>query len=157
MFPIIIPMYIFMWNYIYTATLRICRVYGRLSHEGRRPMGGMPSVRVFLRDPSPYLCEFRRKSRKIPNGKVDKRDRESNPVPHGYQFWVQNRYATDGTASSWALQLSGSSYFNAIYIWLVNGLRIYCYIYLTHISSFILKVMISALKQGSSKFCVFRT
>ena len=36
--------------------------------KGPRPIGGMPSVRVFLRDPSPYLREFRRKSRKIPNG-----------------------------------------------------------------------------------------
>ena len=49
-----------------------CRVYGRLSQEGPRPMGGMPSLRVFLRDPSPYLREFRRKSRKTPNGLVDK-------------------------------------------------------------------------------------
>ena len=31
-------------------------------------LGGMPSVGVFLRDPSPYLREFRRKSRKTPNG-----------------------------------------------------------------------------------------
>ena len=124
---------------------------------GPRTILWMCSVGVFLRDPNQYLREFRRKPRKIPNGKVDKRDRESIPVPPGYQFWVHNRYATDGTAFNWALQLSGSSYFNAVYIWLVNGLRIYCYIYLTHISSFILKVMISALKQGSSKFCVFRT
>ena len=27
-----------------------CRVYGRLSHEGPRPMGGMPSVGVFLKN-----------------------------------------------------------------------------------------------------------
>ena len=32
-----------------------CRVYGRLSHEKPRPMGGIPSVGVFLSDPSPYL------------------------------------------------------------------------------------------------------
>ena len=30
-------------------------------------MGGVPSVGVFLRDPSPYLREFRRKLRKTPN------------------------------------------------------------------------------------------
>ena len=42
--------------------------YGRLSHEGPRPMDGMSSVGVFLRDPSPYLREFRRKPRKTPNG-----------------------------------------------------------------------------------------
>ena len=29
---------------------------------------GVPSVDVFLRNPSPYLREFRRKPRKIPNG-----------------------------------------------------------------------------------------
>ena len=45
-----------------------CRVYGRMSHEGPKPMGWMPSVEVFLRDPSPYLREFRRKPRKTPNG-----------------------------------------------------------------------------------------
>ena len=27
-----------------------------------KPMGGMSSVDVFLRNPSPYLCEFRRKT-----------------------------------------------------------------------------------------------
>ena len=31
-------------------------------------IGGMPSVGIFLRDPSPYLSEFRRKPRKTPNG-----------------------------------------------------------------------------------------
>ena len=35
---------------------------------GPRLIGGMPSVGVFLRDPSPYLREFRRKTRKTPNG-----------------------------------------------------------------------------------------
>ena len=34
--------------------------------KGPRP--GMPSVGVFLRDPSPYLRKFRRKPRKTPNG-----------------------------------------------------------------------------------------
>ena len=33
------------------------------------------SVEVFLRDPNPYLSEFRRKARKTPNNLVDKRDR----------------------------------------------------------------------------------
>ena len=33
------------------------------------PVGGVPSMAgVFLRDPSPYLREFRRKPRKTPNG-----------------------------------------------------------------------------------------
>ena len=35
---------------------------------GPGPIGGMPSVGVFLRDRSPYLSEFLRKPRKTPNG-----------------------------------------------------------------------------------------
>ena len=41
---------------------------------------------VFLRDPSPYLREFRRKPRKTPNGQVDKRDRGMNLAPPIYQI-----------------------------------------------------------------------
>ena len=36
--------------------------------KGPRPIGGLPSMGVFLRDPSPYLRKFRRKPRKTPNG-----------------------------------------------------------------------------------------
>ena len=36
--------------------------------KGPRPIGGMPSVGVFLRDPSPYLHEFRKKTYKNLNG-----------------------------------------------------------------------------------------
>ena len=43
-----------------------------------------------------YLRRFRRKTRKILNGQVDKRDRELNPAPPVYQFWVQNFSATGG-------------------------------------------------------------
>ena len=35
-------------------------------HLGPLPIGGMLSVEVFLRDPSPYLREFWRKPQKIP-------------------------------------------------------------------------------------------
>ena len=35
---------------------------------GPGTIGGMPSVRVFVKDPSPYLREFRRKPRKTPKG-----------------------------------------------------------------------------------------
>ena len=35
---------------------------------GPGPIGGMPSVVVFLRDPSSYFLEFRGKPRKTPNG-----------------------------------------------------------------------------------------
>ena len=37
-------------------------------------MGWMPSVAIFLRDPSPYLREFRRKPVKTPNRQVNKHD-----------------------------------------------------------------------------------
>ena len=40
--------------------------------DGPRPICGVPSVGVFLRDPSPYLSEFRRKPRKSPNGDFDR-------------------------------------------------------------------------------------
>ena len=35
---------------------------------GPGTIGGVPSVKVFLRDPSPYLPKFRTKPRKIANG-----------------------------------------------------------------------------------------
>ena len=59
-------------------------------------IGGMPSVWFILRDPNPFLREFRRKSRKTPNDYVDKRDLESNPAPPIYQFWKHNHSATGG-------------------------------------------------------------
>ena len=37
-------------------------------HERPRTTCGMPSMGVFLRDPSPYLRQFRRKPRKALNG-----------------------------------------------------------------------------------------
>ena len=45
---------------------------------GPGPIVVAPSVGVFLRDPSPYLHEFRRKPQKTLNGCVDKRDRGMN-------------------------------------------------------------------------------
>ena len=44
------------------------RVQVRSAHWGPGAIGRMPSVGVFQRDPSPYLREFRRKSRKTPYG-----------------------------------------------------------------------------------------
>ena len=41
-------------------------------------MGRVSSAGVFIRDPNPYLREFRRKLPKTPNGKVDKCDRGLN-------------------------------------------------------------------------------
>ena len=35
---------------------------------GPGPTGGVPSMGLFLRNPSPYLREFLRKPRKTPNG-----------------------------------------------------------------------------------------
>ena len=35
---------------------------------GHETVGGVPSVEVFSKDPNPYLCVFRKKARKTPNG-----------------------------------------------------------------------------------------
>ena len=59
-----------------------------MSHAGPRPMGGVPSVGVFLRDPRQYLHEIRKKPRKTPNGYVDKHDRGLNLAPPVFQFWA---------------------------------------------------------------------
>ena len=42
---------------------------------GPGPVGEVHFIRVFLRDPSPYLRKFRNKPRKTPIGYFDKRDR----------------------------------------------------------------------------------
>ena len=44
-----------------------CRLKANCRLVGPEPMGDVPSVGVFLRDPSAYLREFRRKPRKTPN------------------------------------------------------------------------------------------
>ena len=63
---------------------------------GPGPTGGVPSVGVFLRDPSLYLRKFRWKPLKTPNYKVDKHDWRLNLEPPVYQLWVQNLSATGG-------------------------------------------------------------
>ena len=45
-----------------------------------------PPWGVFLRDPIPYLREFRRKPQKTPNGQVDKSDQRMNLAIPVYQF-----------------------------------------------------------------------
>ena len=49
---------------------------------------------IFLRNPSPYLCEFWKKPWKILNHQVNKWDRELNPATPVNQFWGQNWSAT---------------------------------------------------------------
>ena len=44
-----------------------CRFKANCPHVGSGLKGDVPSVGVFLRHPSPYLCEFRRKPRKTLN------------------------------------------------------------------------------------------
>ena len=76
--------------YIYANSILFLRMVGMdgFRHESNCPlvgpgtMGGELSVGVFLRDISPYLREFRRKPRKIPN---DKRDRGLNLAPPVFQ------------------------------------------------------------------------
>ena len=43
-----------------------CRFESNFPLVGHGTIGGVPSVGVFLRDPSPYLCEFQGKTRKTP-------------------------------------------------------------------------------------------
>ena len=45
-----------------------CRFESNCPLVGPGTIGRLPSVEVFLRDLSPYLREFQRKPRKIPNG-----------------------------------------------------------------------------------------
>ena len=51
--------------------------------------------RVFLKDPSPYLRKFRRKSLKTPNGQFDKSDHGLNLVPPPSSSFKRYRYATN--------------------------------------------------------------
>ena len=75
-----------------------CRLKANCRLVGPRPIGGLLSVGVFLRDPNPYLREFRRKPRKTPDSQVDKRDRGLNPW-HLSSSHFEKRYhtATSGT------------------------------------------------------------
>ena len=52
-----------------------CEVKASCPHMEPGLAGGVASVGVFLKDLSPYLCQFGGKPRKTPNGKVEKRDR----------------------------------------------------------------------------------
>ena len=45
-----------------------CRNKADFRHVGPGSIGECPPWGVFLRDPSPYLSEFRRKPQKTPNG-----------------------------------------------------------------------------------------
>ena len=45
-----------------------CGIKTNCTHVGLGPAEGIPSVMVLLKDPSPHLSEFRRKTRKTPNG-----------------------------------------------------------------------------------------
>ena len=44
-----------------------CRIKAYCLHEGLGPEREVPSVEVSLRDSSPYVCEFRRKTQKTRN------------------------------------------------------------------------------------------
>ena len=64
----------------------------RLCETG--PVGDVPSLGVFLSNPSPYLREFGRKPWKTPNGLVNKRDRGLILAPPVHKLWAQNRSTT---------------------------------------------------------------
>ena len=42
-----------------------CRIKANCPLVGHGPVGGVPSVGIFLRDSRPYICEFRRKPGKL--------------------------------------------------------------------------------------------
>ena len=63
-----------------------CRIKTDFPTVGPLLLRGMPSVEIFLRDPSPHIREFRRKPWKTPKGLVDKRDLVLN--------LAQNRFTT---------------------------------------------------------------
>ena len=74
-----------------------CRVKANCSLVGPGHIEEVPSVGIFLRDPSTYLRKFRRKPQKTRNGEVDKPDRGLNLALPFYQLWAQNRSATGKT------------------------------------------------------------
>ena len=53
-----------------------CRIKAYCPLMGSGPAGGVPSVKVFLRDLSPHLHKFWRKSQETPNGYAHKHIRE---------------------------------------------------------------------------------
>ena len=55
-----------------------CRLKSIFPLMGPGTIGCRPCMGAFLRDPSPYLREFKKKTRKTVNGKVYKRDRKSD-------------------------------------------------------------------------------
>ena len=59
-------MCLMMWDFVTwdPGWLVDCKFESSFPLVGPGIIGGMASVRVFLRDPNPYLSEFRRKSRK---------------------------------------------------------------------------------------------
>ena len=54
-----------------------CRIKDNCPLVGPGPVGGMTSGRgIFLRDPSPYLCKFRRNHKKIQTARLTSRTRD---------------------------------------------------------------------------------
>ena len=89
----------------------------KINYPHMRPKPEWHPWWVFLTDPSPYLHEFWKKTRKLPNGYVDKCDRGLNPVPFANQIWGQNRSTTGGAIGYWNsnLDLMGTIYFGLQY------------------------------------------
>ena len=85
-----------------------------------------PPWGVFLRDPNPYLREFRRKLRKTPNSYVVKRIRGLNPKPPVYQLRAQNRSVTGGAELIRRVSDDGSTYLlNFVGQWKTKKLKLF--------------------------------
>ena len=63
-----------------------CRFKANYPLVGPWPTVVVPSKEIFLRNPNPYLSEFRRKPRKTSNNFVDKRDCGLNLASPIYQL-----------------------------------------------------------------------
>ena len=90
--------------------------------------GEVPSVGVFLRDSTPYLCEFRRKPWKTPNGLVDKRKLGLNLALPVYQLWVQYHSSTS-RAEEWGRRRRDVCMEKCILLKIISAVtsKIFCY------------------------------
>ena len=90
---------------VFTLVLS-CRVKANCPLVGPGPTRRVSSVRIFLRDPCPYLCKFQRKTLKTPNGLVDKRDWELNPASPVYQIY--------DSAGNWYIKKLDTVHYSAL-------------------------------------------
>ena len=89
---------LFLFYFEFLGWLVGCGIKAYYLHKGPRPEDSP----LFLKDPSTYLREFRRKARKTLNGQIDKRDLGFNPAP---QLPLLREGATGGVFNFWVVLL----------------------------------------------------